>query len=80
MEIHGTNDDSWSHLWNFKRITKISDSIVDCYNPLSRDKLDYHKTSNISRTQSQSWYFPRPILQLSLPNPLKADVKSGMKM
>ena len=41
MEIHGTNDDSWSDLWNDKRITKIFDWIVDSCNPLSRDKVDY---------------------------------------
>ena len=35
-------------------------------------ELIYHKISNIRRTQPQSFIFSRLILQLSLPNPLKA--------
>ena len=38
----------------------------------------YRQVSNISRTKFQ--HFSRTVLQLSLPNPLKPDVKSRMKM
>ena len=40
----------------------------------------YRQTSNISRIISQNLNVSRPILQLSLPNPLKPGVKSIMKM
>ena len=40
----------------------------------------YHKTSNISCTQSQNWNVSHLILQLSLPNLLKPGVESKMKM
>ena len=40
----------------------------------------YRKTSNIRWTKSQNLYVSSIILQLSLTNPLKPDVKSRMKM
>ena len=40
----------------------------------------YCKISNISRTKYQNLNDSRLILQLSLPNPLKPDVKSWMEM
>ena len=40
----------------------------------------YHQISNISCTKSQNLNVTCLILQLSLPNPLKPGVKSGMKM
>ena len=40
----------------------------------------YRQFSNIRRTQSQNIYVSRVVLQLSLPNPLKPDVKLRMKM
>ena len=42
--------------------------------------FDYRQVSNISRTKSQYLKDSRTVLRLSLPNPLKPDVKSRMKM
>ena len=42
--------------------------------------LIYRQVSNIRRTKSQHLKDSRAVLQLSLPNPLKPDVKSRMKM
>ena len=50
---------------------------IELYVP---EKVLYRKTSCISRTKSQNLNVYRPVLQLSLPNPLKPDVKSSMKM
>ena len=41
---------------------------------------DNHKVSNIRRAKSQYLNASRLIWQLSLPNPLKPDVKLRMKM
>ena len=38
------------------------------------------QTFNISGTKSQYWTVSRLVLQLSLPSPLKSDVKSRMKL
>ena len=40
----------------------------------------YRKTSSISRTKFQNLNDSCPLLQLSLPNPLKPGVKLRMKM
>ena len=40
----------------------------------------YRQVSNISRTKSEHLKDSRTILWLSLPNPLKPDVMSRMKM
>ena len=40
----------------------------------------YRQVSNRRRTKSQHLKDPRTVLQLSLPYPLKPDVKSRMKM
>ena len=40
----------------------------------------YRQVSNIRSTKSQYFNDSRTVLQLSLPNPLKPDVKSRMKM
>ena len=40
----------------------------------------YSQASNISRNKSQNLKDSRSVLRLSLPNPLKSDVKSRMKM
>ena len=40
----------------------------------------YRQVSNINRTKSQHLKDYRTVLRLSLPNPLKPDVKSRMKM
>ena len=40
----------------------------------------YHQTSNTRGTKSQNLYVSRLVLQLSLPSPLKTDVRSRMKM
>ena len=41
---------------------------------------NYRKTSCISRNKSQNLNVSRIVLQLSLPNPLKAGVELSMKM
>ena len=41
---------------------------------------DYHQVSNIRPTRSQHLKNSRTVLRLSLPNPLKPDVKSRMKI
>ena len=41
---------------------------------------DYRKISNIRRTKSPNLNVSRLILHLSLLNPMKPGVKSGMKM
>ena len=41
---------------------------------------DYRQVSNIRRTKSQHLKDSRTVLRLPLPNPLKPDVKSRMKM
>ena len=43
-------------------------------------KWRYRQVSNIRRTKSQHLRNYRTVLRLSLPNPLKPDVKSRMKM
>ena len=43
-------------------------------------KETYRKTSIISRTKSQNFNVSHLVLQLSLPNPLKPNVKLRMKM
>ena len=40
----------------------------------------YRQVSNIRRIKSQHLKYSRTVLRLSLPNPLKPDVKSRMKM
>ena len=42
--------------------------------------VGYRQVSNIKRTKSQHLKDSRTALRLSLPNPLKPDVKSRMKM
>ena len=42
--------------------------------------VQYRQVSNIRRTKSQNLKDSRTVLWLSLPNPLKPDVKSRMKM
>ena len=50
------------------------------WNPGSSSKFIYRQVSNIRCTKSQHLKDSRTVLQLSLPNPLKLDVKSRMKM
>ena len=40
----------------------------------------YRKISNISRTESPNFNVSRLVLQMFVPNPMKPDVKSKMKM
>ena len=42
--------------------------------------MTYRQVSNIRRTKSQHLKDSRTVLRLSLPNPLKPDFKSRMKM
>ena len=44
------------------------------------DNIEYRQVSNIRRTKFQQLKDYRTVLRLSLPNPLKPDVKSRMKM
>ena len=44
------------------------------------DIFKYRKISNISRTKSPNLIVSRPVVELSLPNPMKPGVKSRMKM
>ena len=46
----------------------------------TQDKEIYRQVSNIRRTKSQHLQGSRTVLQLSLPYPLKPEVKSRMKM
>ena len=46
----------------------------------NEDKSSYRKISNIKRTKSPNLNVSRPVMQLSLPNPMKPGVKSRMKM
>ena len=48
--------------------------------PKLQGLLKYSQVSNISRTKSQHLKDSRSVFWLSLPNPLKPDVKSRMKM
>ena len=57
----------------------ISISIYS-WDDLGGNGLKYRQVSNISRTKSQHLKDSRTVLQLSLSNPLKPDVKSRMKM
>ena len=59
-------------MWLFQCLTKFR-----IYNI---NKMKYRKISNITRTKSESLNDSRFTLQLSLPNPLKPDLKSRMKM
>ena len=52
---------------------QYSDCLVDW-------RTVYRQDSNISRTKSQNSQDSRTVLRLSLPNPLKPDIKSRMKM
>ena len=42
--------------------------------------INYRQVSNIRRTKFQNLNVSRFVLQLSLPNPLKSDAESRMKM
>ena len=42
--------------------------------------MNYRQISNIRRTKSEHLDVSRLVLQLSLPNPLKAGIKSRMKL
>ena len=46
----------------------------------STKSLNYRQISNISHTKSQTLHVSRLVLHLSLPNPLKPNVTSIMKM
>ena len=47
---------------------------------MSETVSTYRQVSNIRRTKSRHFKDSRTVLRLSLPNPLKPDVKSRMKM
>ena len=47
---------------------------------IRREIILYRKTSSISHIKSKNLNVSHPVLQLSVPNPLKPGVKSRMKM
>ena len=47
---------------------------------ISKQYFCYRPVSNMRRNKSQHLKDSRTVLRLSLPNPLKPDVKSRMKM
>ena len=47
---------------------------------LTEPMMIYRQVSNIRRTKSKHLKDSRTVMRLSLPNPLKPDVKSRMKM
>ena len=58
---------------------------MQCQNDLRNDNflleiMKYSQTSNMKHTQFQNINSSRLVLQLSVPNPLKPNVKSRMKM
>ena len=57
-------------------------NINNCHHrlPQRRPVCTYRQVPNISRTKSQHLKDSRTVLRLSLPNPLKPDVKSRMRM
>ena len=63
--------------WSLRRTNPLGESTQGS----SRKHVWYYRqVSNIRRTKSQHFKDSRTVLQLSLPNPLKPDVKSRMKM
>ena len=55
-------------------------SLQDVYVTKKAERGNYRKTSNLRCTKSQNLNDSRLVLQLSLPNPLKLDVRLRMKM
>ena len=66
-------DEIWFHYLRYWLLMKATDTGPFNY-------FDYRQVSNIRRTKSQHLKDYRTVLWLSLPNPLKPDVKSRMKM
>ena len=58
----------FTYIWSHRMVTGF------CF------QSHYHQVSTIRRTKSQHLKYSRTVLWLSLPNPLKPDVKSRMKM
>ena len=64
---------------NRKRNAENSES-EDKANKKKKPQVGYRQVSNLRRTKSRHFKDSRTVLRLSLPNPLKPDVKSRMKM
>ena len=65
----------------FQTSSQILLDIYRSYWPtLEELHIEYRQVSNIRRTKSQHLEDSRIVFRLSLPNPLKPDVKSRMKM
>ena len=60
--------------WNLPGANKSNLCLLNCL------EERYRQVSNIKRTKSQHLIDSRTVLRLSLPYPLKSDVKSRMKM
>ena len=62
--------------------TNVHDSPLEAVQTAAKQlrRITYRQVSDIRRTKSQHLEDSRTVLRLSLPNPLKPDVKSRMKM
>ena len=77
----GPNDRCFSHgLVNTELGTVQPPNVIDAPKAIQSPVAAYLQVSNIRRTKSQHLKDSRPVLWLSLPDPLKPDVKSRMKM
>ena len=77
--------DSWLWLVDYNEYFRLSTpSLPDVWglieNWWSQGGIEYRQVSSIRRTKPQHLKDSRTVLRLSLPNPLKPDVKSRMKM
>ena len=61
-------------------LTPLTCDVTPSYRQHTRRFMEYCQVSNIRRTKSQHLEYYRTVLWLSLPNPLKPDIKSSMKM
>ena len=66
-------------LWSMQKPNRMFDAFRLLYTQFYY-MLHYRKIYGIRRTKSQQLSASRPVLQLSLPNPLKPGVKSRKKM
>ena len=71
------SDDVSMYFANTPYVLDMSQEAINNWSTLC---LIYRQVSNIRRTKSQHLKDSRVVLRLSLPNPLKPDVKSRMKM
>ena len=73
----------WHRIWHhISQINQLweTEEVIPALKKGNHLCLSYRKISNISRTKSPNLNVSRLVLQLSVPNPMKPDVKSRMKM